>query len=457
MIVLDGTVLSVALPTITSDLHLSGGSLIWLVNSYMLAFGGFLLAGGRLGDVYGRRRLFLIGIGVFALASLICGLANTPSVLFSGRALQGLAGAVLTGGALSLTVCLFADSRERAKAMAILGFVYAAGGSVGTLVGGLVTQLLNWHWIFLINLPLGIGIFAYCVALLPSDEIRREARSVGFFGSAVVTLALTLAVYGLTHAQEAGWSSTLTRQLLWSSLALVTLFLLIEARTENPLLPIRLFRNRNFAVASLMGILWSAEGYAWFIVLPLYLQGVLGYDPIQVACALLPFTILSATLSVAVSAKVVGRFGIRGPTVAGLILITVGLALLAYAPVHSAFITHLLPAMILMGIGASVAQTALLLAAMSNIQESESGIASGVINTSFILGGTVGMTLLMGFATARTLELQRLGMQMLEALNAGYQLVFLGGALLTALAGALGGWMLREAHADSAGSVSEPT
>ncbi|HEY1327607.1 MAG TPA: MFS transporter, partial [Casimicrobiaceae bacterium] len=275
MIVLDTTIVNVALPSIREDLRFTETSLVWVVNAYMLTFGGFLLLGGRLGDLYGHRRLFLIGLSVFTLASVACGLSTSQGVLVAARAVQGVGGAIVDAVALSLIVDLFRDPEERAKAMGIYGFVCAAGGSIGVLLGGLLTTL-SWHWIFLVNLPIGLAVYAACRRLLPDVHIEARAASLDVGGAVTITASLLLAVYAVVNGNEAGWSSTQTVGLLGASSVLFAVFLAIEAQVAHPLVPLRLFRLRNLATASVVGTLWAAAMFAWFFISALYLQLVLG-------------------------------------------------------------------------------------------------------------------------------------------------------------------------------------
>jgi EmrB/QacA subfamily drug resistance transporter len=443
MIVLDTTIVTVALPTIQADLQFSGTSLTWVLNAYMLTFGGFLLLGGRLGDLYGQRRLFLLGLSLFTLASLVCGLAQTQAALIVARAVQGLGGAVVTAVALSLIMNLFTEPAERAQAMGIYGFVCAAGGSIGELLGGIVTNVLGWNWIFLINLPIGIAVYAYCVALLPRDGAASGARRLDIGGAVTVTLGLMLAVYAVVGGNEAGWLSVETQSLLGAAVILLAAFLVIESRVREPLMPLRLFRLRNVATANVLGVLWAAGMFGWFVVSALYLQHVLGYDPFRVGLAFLPADVIMAVFSAGLSARMVMRYGIRGPVWIGLLLGAAGLALFARAPLGGTFVVDVLPGMLLLGLGAGMAFNPLLLAAMNDVSNEESGLASGVVNTSFMMGGALGLAVLASLADARTAGLQQAGAEALAALNGGYQFAFLAGALMTAAAALLGAALLR--------------
>ena len=443
MIVLDTTIVNVALPSIRTDLGFSETSLVWVVNAYMVTFGGFLLLGGRLGDLYGHRKLFLLGLSLFTLASAACGLANTQMLLIAARAVQGLGGAVVSAVALSLIMNLFTEPGDRAKAMGVYGFVCAGGGSIGVLLGGLLTDALNWHWIFLVNLPIGVAVYALCVSLLPDDRGHAHGERLDVAGAVTVTSALMIAVYAIVNGNEAGWTSAQTFGLLAVAAALLAIFFGIEARVRDPLMPLRLFRLRNVAVTNVVGVLWSAAMFAWFFISALYMQLVLGYSPMQVGLAFLPANLIMAAFSLGLSAKLVMRFGIRLPLAAGLLLAAGGLALFAYSPVSGNFAVHVLPGMLLLGLGAGMALNPVLLAAMSDVTQSESGLASGMVNTSFMMGGALGLAVLASVAVARTESLLGAGTASPAALTGGYQLAFATGAVFAASAALLGAVLLR--------------
>jgi len=445
MIVLDTTIVNVALPSIKADLKFSETSLAWVVNAYMLTFGGFLLLGGRLGDLFGHRRFFLIGIVLFTLASLACGLAHTQEFLIAARAVQGLGGATVTAVALSLIMDLFTEPADRAKAMGVYGFVCAGGGSIGVLLGGLLTGTLDWHWIFLVNIPIGAIVFALSLMLLPAGRNANADRHLDIAGAVTVTSSLMLAVYAIVNGNEAGWTSGRTIGLLAVAVALLAIFLTIESRVRAPLMPLSLFRLRNVAVANVVGVLWAAAMFAWFFLSALYMQLVLGYGPMQVGLAFLPANLIMAAFSLGLSAKLVMRFGIRAPLAVGLGLAAIGLLLFARAPVNGTLIADVLPGMTLLGLGAGMAFNPVLLAAMSDVSPSDSGLASGVVNTSFMMGGSLGLAVLASLAAMRTEHLIAAGSDHIVALDAGYQSAFLVGALFAALAAAIGGLLLRTA------------
>ncbi|KAA1005343.1 DHA2 family efflux MFS transporter permease subunit [Paraburkholderia panacisoli] len=462
MIVLDTTIVNVALPSIRADLGFTETSLVWVINAYMLTFGGFLLLSGRLGDLFGHRRLFLLGITIFTLASAACGLANSQGLLITARAVQGLGGAVVSAVSLSLIMNLFTAPADRAKAMGIYGFVGGGGGSIGVLLGGLLTSALSWHWIFLVNLPIGVAVCAGCVALLPAGKPLADRARMDVAGAITVTASLMLAVYAIVHGNEAGWTSAQTLAQLGIAIALMIAFLVIESRVSHPLMPLHMFALRNVATANVVGVLWAAALFAWFFISALYMQRLLKYSAMQVGLAFLPANIIMAVFSLRLSARLVMRFGIRAPLSLGLLAAAVGLVLFARAPAEGSFLLNVLPGMVLMGLGAGVAFNPVLLAAMSDVAPDESGLASGVVNTSFMMGGALGLAILASLAAARTDGLAAAGADAATALNSGYHLAFLLGAMAAVMASALAGAFVRtrthgqaQDEASSAGSIQE--
>jgi EmrB/QacA subfamily drug resistance transporter len=443
MIVLDTTIVNVALPSIGSDLHLAETSLAWVVNAYLLTYGGFLLLGGRLGDLFGHRRLFAAGIAVFGLASLLCGLAGTPWLLVGARAVQGLGGAVVSAVSLSLIMTLFPAPRERAKAMGVYGFVAAGGGSVGVLLGGVLTDLLDWHAIFLVNVPIGGLVLALSFRLLPSAIATATTRRLDTAGAVTITSALVAAVYAIVNGSTAGWTSVQTLGMLTGAVVLLVVFVVVERRVPDPLIPLKLLRVRNLASANVVGMLWSAAMFGWFFLCALYLQNVLGYAPLAVGLAFLPGNVLTAALSLGVSAKLVLRYGIRGPLTIGLGLVGVGLLLLAHAPVNGHYVTDVLPAMVLLGIGAGLALNPMLLAAMTDVDPRDSGLASGITNTGLMMGAALGLAGLASLASSRTAHAAGQGDPRAVALTAGYHTAFLVSGLLAIAAAIVGAVAIR--------------
>jgi EmrB/QacA subfamily drug resistance transporter len=403
MIVLDSTIVNVALPSIRSDLHFSQTSLAWVVNGYLLSFGGFLLLGGRLGDLYGPRRLFMSGIVLFSLASLTCGLAGSQAVLVCARVVQGFGGAVVSAVSLSLMMGLFTEPADRAKAMGFFGFVAAGGGSLGVLLGGVLTDALSWHWIFLVNVPIGAAVCAVATRVLPPDQRTQDNPRLDVAGAVTVTTALMLAVYAIANANTAGWISVQTLGLLGAAAVLIAAFVVIELRAAAPLVPLPMLRRGNLPVANLIGVLWAAAMFAWFFLSALYLQLVLGYRPLDVGLAFLPANLIMGAFSLGLSAKLVMRYGIRRPLAGGLFLAAIGLGLLARAPVGGSYATDVLPSMILLGFGAGL-----------------------------------GLAILASVAASRTNHLLAAGAGHLAALTSGYHAAFIIGAVFALLAAALG-------------------
>jgi len=456
MIVLDSTIVNVALPSIRQDLGFSEASLAWVVNAYLLTFGGFLLLGGRLGDLYGHRRLFLGGITLFTIASLICGLANSQFMLITARAVQGLGGAVLSAVALSLIMTLFTEPVERAKAMGFFGFVAAGGGSIGVLLGGILTDTLSWHWNFLVNIPIGILVFASCLFLLPGERGSSTSERLDLAGAVTITASLLLAVYAIVNGNHAGWTSLQTIGLLAAAIVLLALFIIVEARVPSPLVPLGLIRQRNIATANVIGILWAAAMFAWFFLSALYLQLVLGYSPLQVGLSFLPSNLIMGAFSLGISARLVTRFGIKGPLTLGMVFVAAGLLLFARAPVDGTFIVDVLPSMILLGLGVGIAFNPVLLAAMSDVSPADSGLASGIVNTSFMMGGSLGLAILASLAAYTTASLLDAGADQLAALNGGYHAAFLISAIFAVLAAVLAVTFLRVTPAPAPSHALSP-
>jgi EmrB/QacA subfamily drug resistance transporter len=438
MIVLDATIVNVALPSIQTDLGFSQTSLAWVVNAYLLTFGGFLLLGGRLGDIYGHRRMFLLGITLFTLASLACGLSNTKGLLVASRAVQGFGGAVVSAVGLSLVISLFTEPAARAKAMGVYGFVASGGGTIGVLLGGILTDKLDWHWIFLVNIPIGIVVLAFCRSLLPETNMHAVERRLDVGGAVTITASLMLAVYAIVNGNDKGWTSVQTLGLLAAAVVLLGAFLWIESRVESPLVPLGLFRHRNLTTANLIGIASAASMFGVFFLTALYFRKVLDYSPLEVGLAFVPNSLLMGACSLGISAKLVMRFGIKPPVVAGMLLMTAGLLLLVRAPVDASYVVDILPSMILLGIGAGIGFNPVFLAAMSDVEPQESGLASGVVNTSFMMGGALGLAILASIASSRTGSIETAA-----SLTSGYHAAFLGAAIFAAISAALAGFLFR--------------
>ncbi len=447
MIVLDTTIVNVALPSIREDLGFTESSLAWVVNAYLLTFGGFLLLGGRLGDLYGNRKLFVIGISLFTAASAACGLATSQEFLIGARAIQGLGGAIVSAVALSLTMTLFTEPADRAKAMGVIGFIAAGGGSIGVVLGGVLTDLLDWHWIFLVNIPIGVAVVALSFRFVPAAKGLATDRRLDVAGAVLITVALMLAVYAIVNGNEVGWGTAQTLGMLAVSAALLGIFVLVESRVAHPLVPLWLFKLRNLTISNIVGVLWAAAMFAWFFLSALYLQIVLGYSPLQVGLGFLPGNLIMGAFSVGLSAKIVMRYGIRRPLGIGLTLAGFGLLLLARAPVDGNYVQDVLPSMILLGFGAGLAFNPVLLAAMGDVEPGDAGLASGLVNTSFLMGGALGLAVLASLAASRTETLAAGGSGTLEALTGGYHAAFLVGAIFAFAAAAIGAFLLRPSMA----------
>jgi EmrB/QacA subfamily drug resistance transporter len=453
MIVLDATIVNVALPSIRDDLGFDESSLAWVVNAYTLTFGGLLLLGGRLGDLYGPRRLFLFGIGLFTLASLACGLSTSQGMLITARAVQGIGGAVASAVSLSLMLALFTEPAERAKAMGLFGFVASGGGSIGVVLGGVLTDAINWHWIFLVNLPIGVAVVFLTFRLIPgTNDSAAHGRSLDVGGAITVTGALMVAVYAIVNGNADGWTSGSTLVRFALAIALFVTFVVIETRVSSPLMPLGLFRRRNLSTASVAGILWAGAMFAWFFLSALYMQLVLGYSPLKVGLGFLPGNLVMGFLSIAVSAKLVLRYGVRAPLAVGLVAAGLGLLLFARAPVNGGYVMDVLPGMILLGFGAGIAFNPVLFAAMSEVKPEESGLASGIVNTSFMMGGALGLAVLASVAASRTSHLESAGHSTAASLTSGYHVAFVVGALFAVAAAAIGATLLRTRMAPARGS-----
>jgi EmrB/QacA subfamily drug resistance transporter len=446
MIVLDVTVVNVALPSIQDDLGFSTASLAWVVNAYLIAFGGLLLLAGRLGDLIGRRKIFLVGLAVFSAASLLCGIAQTQWMLVGARFLQGIGGAMTSAVILGMIVTMFPEPREQAKAIGVYAFVASAGGSVGLLAGGVLTQAINWHWIFFINLPVGVATGLFAMRLLERDRGIGLANGADIPGAALVTAALMLGVYTIVKpAAERGWSDGRTLGLGALALGLLTAFVAREATARHPLIPLRIFRSRNVTGANVAQALMVSGMFGMFFLGSLYLQRILGYDALQIGLAFLPVTIAMGTMSVRFSEPLVMRFGARATLLAGLVLIFAGLALFTRAPVGGDYAAHVLPVMILLGVGAGVSFPALMTLAMSGATREDAGLASGLINTTAQVGAALGLAVLATLSAGRSAHLIDTGRTTPVALTEGYHLAFWIAAALVAVAILVAATVLRSA------------
>ncbi|MGW5664986.1 MFS transporter [Streptomyces sp. NPDC003758] len=422
MTILDGNVVTVAMPAIQSDLGFSGPGLAWVVNAYLIPFGGLLLLVGRLGDLMGRRRMFAAGLAVFTAASVLCGLATGQGVLIAARAVQGAGGAMVSAVVLGMLVALFPDPREQARAIAVFSAVGAAGGALGTFLGGALTQALGWHWIFLINLPIGLAAWFAAVRVLAPDGGAGLGRGADYPGAALVTGALMLTVYVIVGSGDRGLTATLLLAAL--ALALFVAFTVRQARVACPLLRLRLFRSRLLTGANAVQVLMIGTMYGFQFIGALYLQRVLGYDALLTGTAFLPAPIAIGVLMLGLSARTIGRFGPYRVLTAGLVLIVAGMALLSRAPVDGSYVTDVLPPLLLLSAGFAAAMPALTGLAMSGAREEDAGLASGLFNTTQVVGGSLGLAVLSTLAASRTEGLLGRGVDLVVATADGYRLAF---------------------------------
>jgi EmrB/QacA subfamily drug resistance transporter len=447
MIVLDVTVVNVALPSIRNDLGFSQSGLAWVVNAYLISFGGLLLLAGRFGDILGRKRVFLSGLALFVAASALCGLAQSQAVLVGARFVQGIGGAMTSAVILGMIVTMFPEPREQAKAIGVYGFVASAGGSIGLLAGGILTQSINWHWIFFINIPIGLGTAILANRLLARDQGIGFGDGTDIAGAALITSALMLGVYTIVKpAAEQGWSAGPTLALGATSVALLVAFLAREATAPNPLIPLRIFRFRNVAGANAIQALTVAGMFGMFFMGSLYMQRVLGYDALQIGLAFLPATLIMGTLSVRFTEPLIMRFGARRTLLPGLVLIAAGLVLFTLAPVDGSYVTNVLPVMVVLGFGIGTSFPALMTLAMSGATREDAGLASGLVNTTVQVGGALGLAVLATLSATRSDHLIAAGKGQAVALTSGYHLAFLIGAALVVTAIVVAATVLVEAR-----------
>src|SRR5919112_3422349 len=435
MIVLDATVVNVALPSIQSDLGFTQAGLAWVVNAYLISFGGLLLLAGRLGDLASRKGMFLAGLAVFTVASLLCGVAQGQVMLVAARFIQGAGGAMTSAGVLGMIVTMFPPPRGQAKAIGVFAFVASAGGAVGLLVGGVLTQSISWHWIFFVNIPVGIATAVIAGRLIEADKGLGFRDGADVPGAVLITASLMLGVYTIVNpAAEYGWLAGQTLALGALSLALLVAFVAREATAKNPLIPLRIFRSRNVSGANIVQVLSVAGMFGMFFLGALYLQRILGYDALQTGLAFLPVTILMGTLSVRYTDRLVMRFGARTMVLSGLVLFAAGLALFTQAPVAGSYVYHVFPVMVLLGTGAGLCFPALMTLAMSGATHEDAGLASGLINTTAQVGGALGLAVLATLSASRSVALVGAGEPQAAALLGGYHLAFGIGAVLVLVA-----------------------
>jgi EmrB/QacA subfamily drug resistance transporter len=422
MIVLDMTIVNVALPAIQHSLHFSQSSLAWVVNAYLITFGGLLLLAGRLGDLIGARTVFLTGLAVFVSASILCGIGASETMLVAARFAQGVGAAMSSSVILGLIVTMFPEPAERAKAIGVFSFVAAAGASIGLLAGGVITQALNWHWIFFVNVPIGAITALLAVRFVPRDRGAGRDTGADVTGAVLVTAALTLGIYAIIRTQDHGWLSADTLGVGGAAVALLAGFLSWERRCTAPLVPLRVFRSRTMSGANVIQMLFAAGMFGMFFLGSLYMQRVAGYSALQIGLAFFPAAILIAAVSLAVAPRLILRVGSRATLLPGIVLTAAGLAWLARVPVHATYSVDLLPAIVLVGLGAGLSFPAIVTLAMSAADPREAGLASGIVNTTQQVGGAVGLAILATLASTHTSRLLGAGHSAPTALTGGYRL-----------------------------------
>ncbi|WP_326819729.1 MFS transporter [Streptosporangium sp. NBC_01756] len=448
MIILDGSIVTVALPAIQQDLHFSPSGLTWIVNAYMITLGGLLLLAGRLGDLVGRKRLFIAGLVVFTVASLLCGMAGSPGTLIAARFLQGVGGAMTSAVSLGMIVTLFTEPRERAKAIGVFAFTGSAGASIGQVLGGVLTDTLSWHWVFLINLPIGVAAVLLAVLVLENDRGLGLREGADALGAVLVTGGVMLGVYAIVQTEQYGWTSGRTLGLAALSLALIAGFVVRQATAARPLLPLRVFRSRNVWGANLIQMLMLAAMFSFQILIALYMQNVLAYGASATGLAMLPAALAIGALSLGFSARLISRFGERTILLTGLVLLLAARLLLIRVPVDGAYAVDLLPVMLLSG-GFGLAMPALTALGMSGARPADAGAASGLFNTTQQIGAALGVAALSTLAASRTEHLAAEGQRMAAALTDGFQLAFSVGAVLLTAAIVLTVVVLRKPTAET--------
>ncbi|HWH20338.1 MAG TPA: MFS transporter [Solirubrobacterales bacterium] len=463
MIVLDGTIVNVALPSIQEDLGFSQSNLAWVVNAYLIPFGGLLLLAGRLGDLLGQRRVFLVGLAIFTVASALCAASPDQGVLIGARFIQGIGGALSSAVILAMIVRMFQAPNEQAKAIGVYGFVASAGGSIGLLLGGILTQAISWHFIFVINLPIGVLVGWLALRLVDNPDGLGMQEGADFPGAALITGALMLGVFTILQITTWGWVDPRTIVGLVLAALLLVVFVRRQSRIANPLMPLRLFSSRNVVGANTVQALLVAGMFGMFFLGALYLEKVLGYSALEIGLAFLPTTLVMGGLSLGFSEKLIMRFGPRNTLIPGFVLVTIALLLFARTPVDGNYLTDLLPPFLLIGIGIGTSFPSIMTLAMSGATPQDAGLASGLVNTSMQVGGAVGLAVLATLSTERTENLEAAGHATAEALNSGYHLAYLVGAGLAAVSVLIAVFVLRPTPVPQmgdgaqAGSPGEPS
>jgi len=428
LIVVDMTIVNVALPSIQRDMGFTQSGLAWVINAYLIAFGGFLLLAGRLGDLFGRKRIYLIGLGIFIVASVLCGLSFDQRILVAARFVQGIGGAVSAAVILAMIVTLFPKQDELAKAFGIFSFIASAGAAIGLLAGGLITQAVSWHWIFFVNLPIGLVTAVVSARLLASDRGTGAGKGADVLGAALITVALMLGVYTIVESSNYGLGSLHTLGFGGVALVLLAAFIVRQAMARNPILPLRIFASRKLSAANIVQALMSAAFLGFFFVASLDLQRVLGYGPLEIGLGFLPVAVVMGLFSVRFSALLINRFGPLAVLVSGQIVIVLAFTILGFGPINENYVVHLMVPLALLGLGGGLSFPALTIIAMADARPSDAGLASGVLNTTGQVGGALGLAVLATLAGARTLNLIHDGAGTTAALAGGYHLAWLVGA-----------------------------
>jgi len=436
MMVLDATIVNVALPSMQRDLGFSQANLAWVIDAYAIAFGSFLLVAGRLGDLLGRKRMFLTGLILFTAASALCGLSTGQLELIGARFLQGLGGAVASAAVLALLVTEFPEPRERAIALSVYAFIVSSGGSIGLLAGGVLTQAVNWHWIFFINLPIGALTFVLGRILINETNRIGLGHGVDVIGSLLVTVALMLGVYAIVKATQYGWVSAHTLGFGAAAVGLLAAFVAVEARLANPMFPLRILRVPGLAASSVVRGFLITGMYSTFLLGVLYLQHVHGYGALRTGLAFLPMTLVLGLMSVGITARLMARFGATWVLLAGLTSITGALVLLSQLPAHTSYLPAIFGPFVLLGLGAGLSFLPLTVIAMAEVPSADAGLASGIVNASLQIAAAIGTAALGTVAAERTKVLTSLGQHHLQALTGGFHLAWVIGAAAVA-AGAL--------------------
>jgi EmrB/QacA subfamily drug resistance transporter len=445
---LDSSIVNVALPSIQKDLNFSQANLTWVIDAYLITFGSFLLMAGRLGDLVGRKLVFMVGVAVFTLSSAVCGFATSQSMLIAGRFVQGAGGALSSSVILAIIITEFPEKMERAKAMSAYIFVAVGGGAVGLVLGGIISQNINWHWIFFINLPIGVATFFLGARLIEENVGLGIRHGVDVFGSVLVTVALMVAIYAVVTVPQYGWGAPHTLIIGGAALLMLVGFLMLESRIKNPIVPLRVLRLRTLMSTSVIRGFLASGMFSIFFLGALYLEHVLHYDPLRTGLAFLPVTLVVAGLSTGVTARLVDRLGAKPVLITGMLSMIAGLSYLATAGLHAHYITDIFPAYLLIGVGAGTSFVPLLTLAMTEVPTDDAGLGSGIVNISQQMAAAIGLAILSTVAANRSDSLRRAGHALTSSLYSGYQLAFLCAAACVAVGLALVFVLLRNVGTD---------